>query len=155
VPSVSKEPTLFETIDKAARLGLLNIGGSSSQKVDADIPKDFNDQLSGDEMRQIRLKLDTAGVRLLTYRLHGTSSDKAIEFARKMGVEAIITDSGSVVMEPRLEIVTLDDSARNVREAGRKPTVFTVESASDEARLTQSIELFNKATRQLANGGTS
>ena len=56
-------------------------------------------------------------------------------------------------MEPTLEIVTLDDSAHNVREAGRKPLVFTVESASDEARLTQSIELFNKTTRKLASGG--
>ena len=152
VPS-AKPLTLFETIDKAAELGLLYVGGANRQKVSPDIPKDFDDQLSADEMRQIRLKLDAAGIRLLTYRIDGTPSDKAIEFARRMGIEAVASDTGNIVMNPPLEIMTLDESARNVSGAKHKPTVLTVESVSDEARLAQSIELFNKAALQLANGG--
>ncbi len=94
VPSLFPKPTLFETIDVAAELGLLYVGSRSGQKVGGDIPKDFDEQLSNDEMRQIRLKLDSAGVRLLTYRPDRMPSDedgwrKVLGFARKMGVEAL------------------------------------------------------------------
>jgi len=151
VPS-AKPLTLFETIDKAAELGLLCVGGSNRQKVSRDISKDFNDQLTSDERRQIRLKLDAAGVRLLTYRIDGTPSDKAVEFARRMGVDAAP------------EIVTLDESAREktiasrldrIYKSGRKSVVFTIELGSDGAGLAQSIKLFNKATVQLTTGGKS
>jgi type 1 glutamine amidotransferase len=94
VPSLLPKPTLFETIDAAGALGLLYVGGRSGQKVSGDIPKDFDEQLSPEEMRQIRLKLDSAGVRLLTYRADRMPSDedgwrRVLAFARKMGVEAL------------------------------------------------------------------
>ncbi len=94
VPSFLPKPTLFDTIDKAAELGLLYTGGRSGQKVGGDIQKDFNEQLSNDEMRQIRLKLDGAGVRLLTYRTDRMPTDddgwrKVLGFAKKMGIEAL------------------------------------------------------------------
>jgi sugar phosphate isomerase/epimerase len=97
--------TLFEAIDKAAELGLLYIGGSNLQTVSREIPKSFDGRLSDDEMRQVRLKLDAAGVRLLTYRVGAMPSDEAsppavgranwrsiFEFGRKMGVEAFIAE---------------------------------------------------------------
>jgi type 1 glutamine amidotransferase len=94
VPSVFPKLTLFAIIDKAAELDLLYVGSRNSQKVSDAIQKDFDEQLSNDEMRQIRLKLDASGVRLLTYRPDRMPSDEAgwrkvLVFAQKMGIEAL------------------------------------------------------------------
>jgi hypothetical protein len=88
--------TLFEAIDKAAALGVAYLGGLSSQKVSQQAARDFNEHLTEDERRQVRLKLDSAGVRLLTYSLARMPPDEAgchkvFEFARKMGIETIIS----------------------------------------------------------------
>lgn len=89
--------TLFEAIDKTAQLGLPYMGGLSFQKVSADIPKNFDPQLSDDELKQIRLKLDAAGVRMLTYYYHAIPGDpegcrRVFEFARKMGIETFMSE---------------------------------------------------------------
>jgi sugar phosphate isomerase/epimerase len=93
--------TLFEAIDKTAQLGLPFFGGLSFQKVSKDIPKNFEPGLTDDELRQIRLKLDAAAVRLLTYYIHDIPGDEAgcrkvFEFGRKIGVETFMS-------EPKLE----------------------------------------------------
>lgn len=93
--------TLFEAIDKTAELGLPFLGGLSFQKVSKDIAKNFEPGLSDEELRQIRLKLDTAGVRLLTYYIQDISADEAgcrrvFEFGRKIGIETFMS-------EPKLE----------------------------------------------------
>jgi hypothetical protein len=49
-------------LTKAAEHGLLYVGGRNRQQVSDDIPKAFDDRLSSDERRQVRLKLDAAGV---------------------------------------------------------------------------------------------
>ncbi|MBN2476386.1 MAG: ThuA domain-containing protein [Pirellulales bacterium] len=89
--------TLLEAIDKTAELGLPYLGGLSFQKVSQQTPKDFNPQLGDDELKQIRLKLDSAGVRLLTYYYHSIPGDEAgcrrvFEFGRKMGIETFISE---------------------------------------------------------------
>ncbi len=89
--------TLFETIDKTAELGLGYLGGLSFQKVSDAIPKPFDCRLTDDELRQIRLKLDSAGVRLLTHFYAQIPGDEAecrrvFEFARKMGIETFISE---------------------------------------------------------------
>jgi len=89
--------TLFEAIDKTAELGLLYVGGSSRQTVSHEIPKNLDGQLNSDELRQVRLKLDAAGVRLLTYSVGPMPSDetgcrRVFDFARKMGIEALIAE---------------------------------------------------------------
>lgn len=89
--------TLFEAIEKTAQLGLPFMGGLSFQKVSADIPKDFDPQLTDEELRQIRLKLDSAGVRLLTYYYHQIPGDrtgcrKIFEFGRKIGIETFMSE---------------------------------------------------------------
>jgi type 1 glutamine amidotransferase len=94
VPSIFPKATLFETIDKATELGLLYVGSRNGQKISSAIPKDFDEQLTNDEIRQIRLKLDAAGVRLLTYRPDRVPSDEAgwrkvLAFIKKMGFEAL------------------------------------------------------------------
>lgn len=89
--------TLFEAIEKTAQLGLPYLGGLSFQKVSADIPKDFDDRLSDAELKQIRLKLDAAGVRLLTYYYPQIPGDDAacrrlFEFGRKIGIETFMSE---------------------------------------------------------------
>jgi len=94
-PFIAKELTLFEAIDKAAELSLLYVGGCDSQVISRDVSKAFDGRLNGKEMEQVRLKLDAAGIRLLTYRVDRVPSDEAgcrevLAFARKMGVEVVI-----------------------------------------------------------------
>ena len=89
--------TLFETVDKTAGLGLSYLGGLSFQKVSEQIPKPFDGELDDDELKQIRLKLDSAGVRLLTHyyaRIPGDEEGcrRVFEFGRKMGIEAFISE---------------------------------------------------------------
>ena len=89
--------TLFEAIDRTARLGLPYMGGLSFQKVSKEIPKNFDDQLTDDELKQIRLKLDSAGIRLLTYYIHNIPGDEAgcckvFEFGRKIGIETFMSE---------------------------------------------------------------
>ncbi len=89
--------TLFEAIDKTAELGLAYMGGLSFQKVSEQIPKNFEPGLTDDELRQIRLKLDSAGVTMLTYYYHTIPGDDAgcrniFEFARKIGIETFMSE---------------------------------------------------------------
>ncbi|MFH1918506.1 MAG: ThuA domain-containing protein, partial [Planctomycetota bacterium] len=89
--------TLFEAIDKTAELGLSYFGGLSFQKVSTEIPKNFDPELSDEELEQIRLKLDSAGVSLVTYYFHAIPGDEAgcrkvFEFGRKMGIETFISE---------------------------------------------------------------
>jgi sugar phosphate isomerase/epimerase len=89
--------SLFEAIDKTAALGLPFMGGLSLQKVSAGIPKNFEPGLSDDELRQVRLKLDAAGVRMLTYYIHDIPGDEAgcrnvFEFGRKIGIETFMSE---------------------------------------------------------------
>jgi len=96
--------TLFETIDRAAELGLLYIGGSSQQTVSREITKKFDGQLGNDELKQVRLKLDAASVRLLTYHVQAMPSDepncrKVFGFGRKIGIETIIAEPPPEVLD--------------------------------------------------------
>ena len=110
--------TLFEAIDKTAELGLSYLGGLSFQKVSEEIPKNFDCELNDDELKQIRLKLDSAGVRLLTHyyaRIPGDEEGcrRVFEFGRKMGVEAFIS-------EPPLDALdTIEKMLRRVRRQTR------------------------------------
>jgi sugar phosphate isomerase/epimerase len=63
--------------------------------VSNDIPKYFDQNLTDDELRQIRLKLESAGVRLLTYYVQNFPGDetgcrKLFDFGRKMGIETFM-----------------------------------------------------------------
>lgn len=89
--------TLFEAIDKTAELGLAYMGGLSFQKVSKDIPKNFEPGLSDEELQQIRLKLDSAGVTMLTYYYHSIPGDEAgcrriFDFGRKIGIETFMSE---------------------------------------------------------------
>jgi sugar phosphate isomerase/epimerase len=86
--------TLFETIEKTETVGLAYLGGLSFQKVSQKIDKNFDARLSDSELKEIRLKLDDAGVRLLTHFYARIPADEpgcraVFEFARKMGIEPL------------------------------------------------------------------
>jgi len=94
--SAARSSTLFEAIDQAAGLGLLHLGASAAQEVSREIPKHLAAGLSDEELSRIRLKLDSAGVRLLTFEVRAMPEDAAgarrlFDFARKMGIETIVT----------------------------------------------------------------
>ncbi|HEY3322097.1 MAG TPA: ThuA domain-containing protein [Planctomycetota bacterium] len=89
--------TFFEAIEKTAQLGLPFMGGLSFQKVSKEIAKNFEPGLTDDEMKEVRLKLDSAGVRLLTYYIHNIPGDEAgcrkiFEFGRKIGIETFMSE---------------------------------------------------------------
>lgn len=89
--------TLFEAIEKTAQLGLPFMGGLSFQKVSAEVSKNFEPGLSDEEIRQVRFKLDAAGVRLLTYYIQDIPGDepgcrKVFEFGRKIGIETFMAE---------------------------------------------------------------
>lgn len=154
--TASDRYTLFETIDRAAQLGLIHVGGYAEQTVSSNIPKQFDDRLSSDERRQVRLKLDAAGLRLLAYYVnHEPYTAKTLEFGKTMGAEAVVTDA-----IPQ-NIMSLDAAARGNRivpvladvcRRGAKPVVFTIGQSDN---LAQHIEVFNQTSIRLANGGGS
>lgn len=89
--------TLFETIEKTDALGIAYMGGLDFQKVGGGIDKNFNADLSDEELAAIRLKLDDAGVRMLTCFYSVIPGDeegcrKVFEFARKMGIQTLISE---------------------------------------------------------------
>jgi type 1 glutamine amidotransferase len=77
-----KDLTLFETVDKAAELGLLYLGGLNVQQVSDRITGNFDHHLSESELVAIRRKFLSS------------------EFGRKMGIETFIS-------EPRPEALDL------------------------------------------------
>ena len=92
-----RQDSISEAVDRAAQLGVLHLGACDQQAASRGLGKGFGPQLSPEELGQMRVKLDSAGVRLLTYRLWRCPSDDAVwreafAFARKMGMEAIIAN---------------------------------------------------------------
>jgi type 1 glutamine amidotransferase len=178
-PAPSAGLTLFESIEKAAELGVLYIGACNRQKVSRDIPKDFDDQLTGKEREQIRLKLDSAGVRLLTYRTDPFPSDpteqrKVFDFARRMGASMSVSDDEQLRMDPSLrESAPLDKAAIETMEAmekeGRSPLDKVFRRGPDNpnaihveltdggvdsmAKAAQHIQLVNNTALRMATGG--
>jgi len=168
VPS-AKPLTLFETIDKAAELGLLYVGGSNRQKVSADIPKALDDQLSSDELQAIRLKLDAASVRLLTYRIDPMPADEAtqrkmFQFARRMGADVLVRKGETLPTDPSLRQMVRSDEPISDKETGKLPRAslsepiilsieFTGEAANPTGEAARRIELVNNMAIKMAKGG--
>jgi type 1 glutamine amidotransferase/sugar phosphate isomerase/epimerase len=89
--------TLFETIEKTVKLGLPYLEGLSFQKVSKEIPKDLDLRLTDEEIRQVRRKLDAAGVQMLTYYYHLIPGEEAgcrkvFEFGRRLGIETFLSE---------------------------------------------------------------
>ncbi|HSV99354.1 MAG TPA: ThuA domain-containing protein [Sedimentisphaerales bacterium] len=163
-PSAS-ELTFFEMIDKAAQLGVLYAGWSEHQKIGGGISKTLGDRLTHDDMRKIRLKLDSAGVGLTFHGTPGTSNPTdlaiAFELAPKSNSQMAFGTKRTTVVDatPPAAIVQLDKVAlsdrldsilKETRWASPFPVVFTTECTDGVA---QRIEAFTEAVLRLANGG--
>jgi len=100
-----KDNTFFEVIEKTDSLGLAYVGGLNVQNVSKDIPKKLDHNLSIAEIQQIRNKLSSHGLSMLTYFVFDIPGDKKecekiFEFGKKMGVETFIS-------EPKIEDLDL------------------------------------------------
>lgn len=89
--------TFFETLEKTRKLGLNYVGGLSFQTVSKGLPKNFDADLTDDELEQIRLKMDDLGVRMPTFFYAQIPGDeegcrKVFEFGRKLGIETFISE---------------------------------------------------------------
>lgn len=100
-----KDNTLFEVIEKTDSLGLAYVGGLNVQTVSQDIPKKLDYNLTDQEIQQIRNKLVSHGLSMLTYFIFDIPGDRAecekiFEFGKKLGVETFIS-------EPKMEDLDL------------------------------------------------
>jgi type 1 glutamine amidotransferase/sugar phosphate isomerase/epimerase len=96
--------SLFDAVDGAAALGLVYLGSGSGQTVSPANPQRFGPHLSDDELRLIRLKLDDAGVRLLTYHLDrlpttAPAARQLFLFGQKLGVEAFLGEAAPEALD--------------------------------------------------------
>jgi len=92
-----KDNTLFETIDKTGDLGLSYVGGLNVQKVSEAIPKNFDYHLSDAELMEVRNKLVSSGMTMLTYYIFDIPGDEEtiqqiFEFGKKMGIRTFISE---------------------------------------------------------------
>jgi len=156
------EASLLDSAERAARMGLLYFGGVLGRPVGQDVQAPFGPGLTDDQRRQVRLKLDAVGVRLLACTVPQLPADPAgwravLEFARKMGIEAIVTpppaeaDAGAVARLCREYDVALGgvapaDSAESLKEIVRlrvKPVMLSVKDA-------KGVEQVNRAAIEAA-----
>ncbi len=89
--------TLLEGVEKTRQLGLSHVCGLSFQKVSADIPQNFDCSLTDEQLTQIRLQMDAAGVQMPVCFYATIPGDEAgcrkvFEFGRKMGIETFISE---------------------------------------------------------------
>jgi type 1 glutamine amidotransferase len=94
---IAAQTTLFDAMDQARKLGLLYVNASSGQMVSRDIQKPFAPGLITDELRQIRMSLDAAGLRMpschvLSWPSEAAARERWFEFGRAMGIGIFVTD---------------------------------------------------------------
>ncbi len=92
-----KENTLFETIERAASLRLLYLGGLNTQPVSDRIKGRFDYSLNDEALAVVRQKFLSAGVTLVSYYIQDIPNEeetcrKIFEFGRKMGIETFISE---------------------------------------------------------------
>jgi uncharacterized protein len=119
------KPSVFDLAAKASGLGLGYAGASDQMPVSAQAPQSFDYQLGDDDLRAIRLKLDEAGVRLLTYQVRDLPADagacrRIFEFSRKMGVETIICSPPRKALDDLAQLCDEFDLRLALASAGGK-----------------------------------
>lgn len=87
--------TLLETIDKTASVNQANLTVGTNQTISTILPKCLGEELTAEEARDLRMKLDSAGVRLLTCHCQQIPKDQAklrqtLDSLRKMGIETVM-----------------------------------------------------------------
>jgi type 1 glutamine amidotransferase/sugar phosphate isomerase/epimerase len=91
------ELTFFSALEKADLLGVANIEGSSTQKVNLEIPKYLTYHLAPGEITAVKDRLNVMSIRMAAYRVPTIgpgeeASRKLFEFAKTIGVGVIVSE---------------------------------------------------------------
>jgi type 1 glutamine amidotransferase len=91
----TRQMSVFDSIERSAKLGVAYLGVSSAQALSSAVPKPVDFRLEPSEMRQLRFKLDSAGLRILSYEIVNAPESeadwkRAFGFARDMGAEFVV-----------------------------------------------------------------
>jgi len=91
--------TFFETVDKAAGLGIKYLEIYPGQKLKPDSDVKVGKDMSEETIADIKKKLkDAGGLKLVAYGVDGVATDekgarKEFEWAKKMGIEVLVTET--------------------------------------------------------------
>src|SRR5438552_777928 len=91
--------TFFETVDKAKGLGIKYLEIYPGQKLKPDSDVKVNKDMSDETVADIKKKLaDAGGLKLVAYGVDGIATDekaarKEFEWAKKMGIEVLVTET--------------------------------------------------------------
>lgn len=136
-----KDNTLYETIDKIASLGMLYMEGLNVQPVSDEIHKEFDHNLTDEELYSVQQKLVSAGVTLTNYYIHDIPADEAesekiFAFASKMGVETIVSEP----KREALDIIEKLCEKYNIKLAIHNHTMDISPDYWDPGRVAMAIE---------------
>jgi sugar phosphate isomerase/epimerase len=91
--------TFFETVDKAAGLGVKYLEMFPGQKLKPGSDEKISRNMSDETIAEIKKKLaDAGGLKVIAFGVDGVPTDesgarKAFEWARKMGIEVLVTET--------------------------------------------------------------
>jgi sugar phosphate isomerase/epimerase len=90
--------TFFETVDKAKGLGIKYLEMFPGQKLKPGSDDKVGRTMSTETMAEVQKKLADAGIKLVAYGVDGVPTDeegayKAFEWAKKMGLEVLVTET--------------------------------------------------------------
>lgn len=97
----ARKHPFFEAVRIASNLGQYTVGGVADQPLSEALMAPLSPGLSATERQAVRLALETAGVRLVSYALPAVPSGedaqrRLLGFARRMGVERIVLGESTV-----------------------------------------------------------
>jgi type 1 glutamine amidotransferase/sugar phosphate isomerase/epimerase len=92
-----RQTTFFNATEKTDLLGLANLEGSSTQKVNLEIPKNVGYSLASGEITAVKDRLNATLIRLAAYRVPNIGpaeeeTRKLFDFARNLGIGTIVTE---------------------------------------------------------------
>ncbi len=94
-----RQLTFFETVDKAQAMGIKYLEMFPGQKLKPGSNETVNKNMNEAMIAEIKKKLaDAGGIRLVAYGVDGIPNDeagarKAFEWAKKMGIEVLVTET--------------------------------------------------------------
>ena len=94
-----RELTFFETVDRAAALGVKYLEMFPGQKLKPGSDVKVNRDMSDETIAEIKKKLeDAGGLKLIAYGVDGVPTDEAearkdFEWAKKMGIDVLVTET--------------------------------------------------------------